>query len=201
MKLSLGILSRFNKQAIAIILLIILAALSASAIVPLWSNYITSLGGDLKNAGVAVAILSIGTAISTLILAFFESRFARYLSIFTIIGFFLLGVSYFHYIFVTSIPSLYITLVAISIANGMIWPSFNTIYQTTFEEKDGALFWAIFNLSYDLGSGIGAYVGSHMVSTSGFTTLFLVISGFAFAGFIYSVLTLPKKMELKGISL
>lgn len=183
----------WNKRALVVLFLILGATISASAIVPLWGDFLTSIGGTLKDAGTAVAILNMGTAICTAIMAFFETKYAKRLTLFTMGAFLILGVAYFGYIFVTNVTELYITLIILSIGNGMLWPTFNAIYQTTFEEENSALFWAIFNLSYDLSSALGSLIGSHMVSNFGFTMLFLVISITCFVCFFFSLFSLPKK--------
>jgi predicted MFS family arabinose efflux permease len=175
------------------LLMLMLASLDGGAIAPLWGDYIKSIGGGLQAAGIAVAILNIGAAVFTVVFSAIEVKLAKYTHFFVIFAFLLFAVFYLCYFFIDSTSKLYACLVGIALANGMVWPAFDALYQTTFEEDKASLAWGAQVTFENIGCGVGAYLGAHIANGFNFHFLFAIMFATSLIAAFFSFIGLPKK--------
>jgi len=181
------------RHMILMLLMLMLASLDGGAVAPLWGDYIKSIGGGLQAAGVAVAILNIGAAIFTVLFSAIEAKYTKYTRLFVISAFLLFALFYLGYFFIDSTTKLYICLMGIALANGMVWPAFDALYQTTFDESKASLAWGAQVTFENIGCGAGAYLGAHIANGFNFHFLFAIMFIAALIAAFFSLIGLPKQ--------
>lgn len=191
MQVKLSALKKYHHMGL-MLLMLLLITLNSGAMTPLWGSFIETIGGSLKSAGIAIAILNIGGATFTALFSFIESMFPKQNRLFVVFSFFLYALFYLGYFFITKVSMLYLCSFGIALANGFFWPAFNAIYQTTFEEDSAPLGWGIQATFYDIGIGLGAYVGVHLAHNFNFHVLFLTMFVVALAAATASFFSLPR---------
>lgn len=192
MKINLFSSIKQYHHMLLMLLMLMLASLDGGVITPLWGDYTKSIGGGLQTAGIAVAILNIGGAVFTAIFSAIEVKFVKYTRFFVICSFLLFALFYMGYFFIDSTTKLYVCLLGIALANGMIWPAFDALYQTTFDEKKASLAWGAQTTFDNIGYGAGAFIGAHIVNGFNFHFLFAIMFVAALIAALFSFIGLPK---------
>ena len=193
MKINLFSSIKQYRYMLIMLMMVLLASLNGGAIAPLWGDYIKSIGGGLQAAGTAVAILNIGGAAFTVLFSAIEVKFVKHTRFFIICSFLLFALFYMGYFFIDSTTKLYACLLGIAFANGMVWPAFDAMYQTTFEENKASLAWGAQTTFNNIGYGVGASIGAHIANGFNFHFLFAIMFTAALIAAFFSFIGLPKK--------
>lgn len=141
---------------------------------PIYALYVEDIGGTILTAGIAWSIFLISLGL----FGFVVSRFIDSFSIkkVTIITSFLHAALIFCYIFVSTVPQLYLLQFLIGIVGAINFPVWDAWFTHVQEgEKRGGSF-ALMHATNNLGRGLAALIGSSIAFLLGFKMLFLFSS-------------------------
>jgi|GEM_PF-3645892 len=161
---------------------------AGAAFSPLWAHFTNNIGGNLKTAGIALAILHVVKGATCVIAAFFQDIHKNY-KIPILISVLLSSVTWLLFVHITSKEELYIIVALMGISSGMLWPGFHVLFTHTHIQGREAFSWGIYETVYALSGGLGVIIGSHVVHHLSYQVLFIILSFMnAVAFFIFLIL-------------
>lgn len=150
--------------------------IAASAMIgPIYAILVEQIGGDLLDASLTFFIYSIVTSI-TLFLSgkLFDKR--RQGKGILALGFLIISLGYFGYLFVDTVHKLYLVQVLIGIGTAIYSPAWDSMYSTHITKKHEGTQWATWEITNQFSAAVGALVGGVVASQWGFPPLFVLMS-------------------------
>lgn len=173
----------------AYILINVMIILNAGFMMPLWSDFVKHIGGDIRTAGNAVLIFSIIIGGMTCFAGAIESRFKND-RFFMIASQALMCVGYLGYFYVQHPYQLYIVQIILGLGGAFQSPVICSLYQRCIPEGKSSHYWGIWNGLYQAGIGFGALAGAYIVHHAGYRDMFGAMFGVSLAclGFVTFVM-------------
>lgn len=169
-----------------ILLVLSLLTFASGFLVPLWSEYCHQLGGTIKSAGNAVAILSAATAITSVCLGYIQDKLKCH-KVWVVIAFFGYTVCSCGYFIIYNVYQLYLLQLLLGIFLGMRIPPLMSLYLELIKEGNRPKWWGYYNGMYSLALGLSAIAGSFIAHHLGFDVLFIAIVSIALISTILSL--------------
>lgn len=186
-----------NKNLIKLMSFMFIFAIVATAMSPLWGHYILTIGGSIKTAGTAVAILFFGRFLFSITLSSFQNRFPHYV-LYLKLGCLIMVVTWILFCFVETVHELFGVLILLSCGQAIIAPAFSTLFTKTLPKGAEATGWGIYYISVDLGNGVGAAAGGHIVNYINYNALFLIMAGVCAVAFFAAFLVPAKIPDIES---
>lgn len=173
----------------AYILINVMIILNAGFMMPLWSDFVTHIGGDIRTAGNAVLIFSIIIGGMTCFAGAIESHFNKD-------RFFMIGsqavmcVGYIAYFYVQHPYQLYMVQIILGVGGAFQSPVICSLYQRCIPQHKSSHYWGIWNGLYQAGIGLGALAGAYIVHHAGYRMMFSAMFGVSLVclGFVVFVM-------------
>ena len=180
-----------NKKLWLLLISYSLVQLAGGMVGPIYALFVKDIGGDLLDASVAYTTYSIATGLAMMVFGKMQDK-SKDKKLLMVLGFILVGCSYFYYMFVTDMWGLLIAQVAIGIGNAMYTPAHDMLYARHLDKgKDGSQ-WGTWEAMYNFAVAAGAFLGGLIAVNFGFTALFGAMGCICFCVALY-LLRLPKK--------
>lgn len=160
----------------AYILINVMIIMNAGFMMPLWSDFVKHIGGDIRTAGKAVLIFSIIIGGMTCIAGAIESRVQRD-RFFMIVSQAVMCVGYLGYFFVNHPYQLYIVQIILGVGGAFQSPVICSLYQRCIPQDKSSHYWGIWNGLYQAGIGFGALAGAYIVHHAGYRDMFGAMLG------------------------
>lgn len=158
----------------ALIVINILAVIDMGFMMPIWSNFMHYIGGDVRTAGKAILTFSIVIGVVTCFAGHIESRH-RNDALYLIASQAVMCLGYFGYLWVHSPAMLYGVQVVLGIGGAFQSPVLCALYQHYMPKDKVNLFWGVWNGFYQIAIGIGALVSAYIVHHIGFHGMFVTM--------------------------
>ena len=166
-------------------------------IMPILAVYIKEnlVGGTIVAAGIA-------TTLYLLIKAGLQIPFSRYLDkydhrrFFVILGYTIIALVPFLYIFMWHVYHLYAIQVLYGIGGALAYPAWLSLFSTHLEKHHEGYNWSMYSSSVTLGMALSAGVGAMIAQYFGFRITFLIVGLFTIFC-VCSLMYLEKKVDKK----
>ncbi len=143
-------------------------------LIPFWAVLTQKVGGDVLEAGIAVAIFNIVTGISVILLG--KTKFYKeHTQSMVFWGFLISGIGEVSYIFAHTVFALYVVQAIVGISVGVLNPAWDSLYTDDDEEDDSAGRWSFWSGGVELICGIASIIGGLVITYFGFTSLFILM--------------------------
>ena len=142
-------------------------------ITPLYSMFVSHVGGGILDAGIGFAIFSIITGL--VITATGKIKwFNENTNLIVFLGFLISGIGDFSYFFVNNIISLFFVQALIGISVGLLNPSWEAMYTENMEDGEEHEAWSMWGGGANIATGAAALLGSGIAYYFGYKAMFLV---------------------------
>lgn len=182
----------FNR-AIRILLGVNAAVLFAGAMLsPIYAIYVEKIGGSLLDASIAGGIFAFVTGVVSLISGHYTDK-VKQNELIIALGFFILGLGYFFYLFVNSVLSLFCVQVVIGFGQAISSPSYDAVYSKHLDGRKSGRQWAAWEAMAYITTAIGAIAGGIVATKFGFNAIFVIMSSLSLLSALY-IYILPRRV-------
>jgi predicted MFS family arabinose efflux permease len=176
----------------AYILINALIIVNAGFMMPLWSDFVKHIGGDIRTAGKAVLLFSMILGGVTCIAGNIESRLNKD-RFFMIASQAVMCVGYLGYFFVQHPYQLYMVQIVLGVGGAFQSPVLCSLYQKSIPKGKTSHYWGIWNGLYQIAIGIGALLGAYIVHHAGYRDMFASMFGVSIACLLFVVYVTKQK--------
>lgn len=165
-----------------------LVILSSGFMIPLWGDFVTHIGGDVRTAGKAVAAFSMAIGFFTFVAGKIESKFRKeaWFMVFTQA---IRCLAYAGYFFVAAPWHLYLVQIVLGLAGAFQAPALYSLYHHHMPKQGTPFFWGIWTGCYNISIGTGAFLSALIVHHYGFKAMFSVLLSVSLLGFLTAIYT------------
>lgn len=139
---------------------------------PIYALFVLDIGGDGLIAGASWSLYLITAGLFMLITSKQEDMSGN-AHPFLMTGYGIAALSTFMYLFVDSMPQLFLLQIVHAIGIGMLTPSLRAAYAATQDKARQAHEWALFDGGIFILQGVAALIGGTLLVTFGFESLFI----------------------------
>ena len=186
-----------SKTQTILISLLTFYTLGGNVLTPLWAHFTEHLGGDVRSAGIAVAIFFFSFGISTSIFSFMETKY-HYYKLYISFSYFILILISIAYFIIDTVNELYFIQTAVGIACALQAPAFDTIFGNGLKKGEEAKGWGLYGAVECSGIGASAFFAAQLVHYHGYPAIFsfmVLMNTFAFIASLF----LPKTLNPKRV--
>lgn len=140
---------------------------------PIYAIFVKQIGGNLLDASIASGLFSLAAGLVTLYSAKIIDR-VRNPKLFITVGYLIMGLGYFLYIFVNSITSLFLVQILIGLASAFYTPAYDLIFTKHMANTKIGKVWGSWDAISRFSVGAGAIFGGIIVSIFSFNTMFIL---------------------------
>jgi len=174
----------FNKALRILLITNGLILIAGAMLGPIFAIFAEQVGGNILEAGIAGGLFALAAGITTLISGRYADKIKRDERI-VIIGYVLMGLGFFLYIFVNSVWFLFAVQVLIGIGEAIYSPAFDALYSKHLCTTKAGREWGLWeSMNYFTAAG-GAAIGGLIAFNFGFDPLFVVMTIICFGSVIY----------------
>lgn len=178
-------MKRIFNRAIRILLITNGLVLIAGAMLgPIYALFVEEIGGDLLDASYTFGAFALAAGITTLI----SGRYADKLKeneLIVVLGYGIMGVGFFGYLFVNSIISLLIVQIILGLGEAIYAPAFDALYSKHLDGHKSGREWGAWEATDYFTTAFGAVAGGLLVTFFGFNMVFVAMGLLCFASAIY----------------
>lgn len=175
----------FFNSAIRILLCANWIILIASAMLgPIYAIFVQKVGGDLLTMSAASALYYLVGGIVTLFSGKYSDTLKERKSI-VIVGYCIMGIGFFYYLWVNSIVSLFLVQVITGLGEAIYSPAFDALYSKHLDQLNAGQQWGAYESSWYFTVAFGSLCGGCLVTLFGFSTMFVVMGLLCFASAIF----------------
>lgn len=182
----------FNKPIRTLLIGSAFMHVGAGLLAPIYAIYVKQIGGSVLDASIAAGIFSLAAGIVTLFAAKIVDRTKNNKAIVTS-GYLIMAFGYFLYIFVNSIPFLFVVQVIIGLASAFYTPAYDLLYTKHMPETKIGRIWGTWDAMDKFTVAFGAFFGGLVVTFFGFNTMFILMSLLCLSGGLYIHFGLEKE--------
>ena len=151
-----------------------LSTCSEGILMPIYAVFVQKIGGGILDAAGAVATFYIVMGLAELVI--FKQKFSHKYRLHLMVGgwiVWLIGI--FTYLFIRSVPILFVAQVLTALGNAIADPAFDAELSERTDEGIQEYEWGAFEASKDIFQGIAAIVGGLVVFAFGFNILVIAM--------------------------
>ncbi|MBI4101343.1 MAG: MFS transporter [Candidatus Nealsonbacteria bacterium] len=152
-----------------------LVLLAGAMLGPIYAVFVEEVGGDILTAGISFAIFSL--VMGTLILVFgkIEDAFLKEKELWIALGYFLMAVGFFSYLFVKSPYHLFLVQAILGLGGAIEAPAYSSVYSRHLDHKKSAFQWGAWDAIRNFAAAAGALAGAALTTVYGFNILFIIM--------------------------
>jgi len=183
----------FFNRALRVLLVTNGVILFAAAMMgPIYALFVEQIGGDILDASLTGAIFAFAAGITALISGRYADRIKEN-ELIIVLGYSMIGLGFFLYIFVDSILFLFLVQVIIGFGEAIYSPAFDALYTKHIDHHKAGLEWGAWETMNYFIYAIGAVVGGILVSLFGFDLIFLIMMSISLLSALY-IYILPRRV-------
>jgi MFS family permease len=182
----------FKRQIRILLLTDGLAMVAAAMLAPIYAIFVERIGGDLLDASLTVGIFAFFAALTS----FFAGKYADRIEeneLILVLGYGLMGIGFFLYLFINTVWQLFLIQALIGIAGAVASPAFDVLYTKHLREEKAGRTWGSWEALNYLTTAFGAVIGGLIVANFGFNVAFIFMTLLCFVSAIY-IYILPRKV-------
>lgn len=160
---------------------------------PIYALFVERIGGDLLDASVAGALFALSAGIVSLLFGKLSDE-VKHSDWVMILGYALIGLGFFLYLFVDSVLFLFVVQVLIGMGEAIYSPSFDKLYSFHLDDGKGGTEWGAWESMNYFTTAFGALVGGLIVSKFGFSAIFIIMAALCYVSASYLLLLSPKRV-------
>lgn len=157
---------------------------------PFYAVFVQHLGGSIAYAGLSWAVFSIVSGVLILLFANWELKVAHQEKLLGL-GYFIRGLVFLSYAFMTSLTQLLFTQVLWGIAAALGTPAFDAIYQAHTTKEESIVQWGGWEGVASIATGVAALLGGTLIQAFGYPGVFMGMAAVSIVLSLY-VFRLPK---------
>lgn len=190
-RLHLGAISS-NQALRALLISNSLVLISLGMLVPVYALFVTQVGGGALSAGLTAGALGLTSAVSALISGkWIDNRPPSHTRNIMAFGWAAIGLVLLFYLFVDTLPMLFLAQILFGFVKTISAPAFDTLYARHLDRKSTGQEYGMWEASFFLTAAIGAVLGGVIVNWFGFNGVFIVMAALAFIAAAY-IARLPR---------
>lgn len=174
----------FNKALRILLATNGLVLLSAAMIGPIYALFVEDVGGNLLYASLTGGVFAFAAGLTTLFAGKFADKHKRD-EILVAIGYSIMGLGFFLYIFANSIWFLFAIEIILGFSEAFYSPSFDALFSRHITRKKAGREWGAWESMNYFSIALGAAIGGIIVNKFGFNVVFIIMSTLCFASAIY----------------
>lgn len=182
----------FNKALRILLSTNTMILLAAAMLGPIYALFVEKIGGDLLDASLASALFTFTAGVVTIISGRYSDKIKEN-ELIVVSGYLIMGVGFLLYTIVNSIIFLLIVQVIIGFGEAIYSPAFDAVYSKHLSNRKSGKQWGAWESANYFTSAAGAIIGGLLVTTFGFTTMFIIMATLCFSSALYIYL-LPRKV-------
>ena len=159
---------------------------------PIYAIFVERIGGDLLDASYAFAVFAVAAGLTTLLSGKFSDK-VKNSELIVVLGYAIMGIGFFCYLFVSSIFLLLIVQVIIGLGEAIYSPAFDAVYSKHLDNHKSGQEWGAWESLNYFTTAIGAVIGGLLVTQFGFDAIFILMGSLCIASALY-ILFLPRKL-------
>lgn len=159
---------------------------------PFYAVFVQKIGGSIALIGFSWALLSIVSGVLILLFANLEIK-VKEQELLLALGYFLRGIVFLSYAFMTNLTELLFTQVLWGVAAAIGVPAFDAVYQTHTSSEEAIVQWGGWEGIAAIATGVAALAGGLLIQTFGYQMVFIGMSGVSFLLGLY-VWRLPREL-------
>jgi sugar phosphate permease len=167
-----------------------IATTSAGLLAPIYAIYVEKVGGGILETSASYALFAVVYGLLMLVMGKMTDK-VKYQELFIVAGFFISGIGYVGYLFVSSVFHLFILQAILGIAQAVMTPAHDGLYTKHLDDSKTASEWATWEAVYAISTGVSAFVGGIIVYYISFEALFIAMFMMSFSAGLY-LLLLPR---------
>lgn len=180
----------FNKATKILLITNSLILFAGGMIGPIYAFFVKEIGGTLLDASYTFGTFAFVVGIVTLISGRYADKIKEN-ELIIVLGYLILGVGFFGYIFVNSIIFLLVIQIIIGFGEAIYAPAFDAIYSKHLDKKVLGSGWGTWEAMNYFTTAIAALGGGILVTFFDFNIIFIIMSLLCFISAIY-ILFLPR---------
>lgn len=149
--------------------------LAASMLGPIYAIFVEKIGGDILVAGASFAIFSLILGIVILIMGKIEDKVLKETELWVSIGYFIIALGFFSYLFVKSPWHLFIAQAILGLGEAIESPAYSAVYSKHLDHKKRAFQWGSWDAMRNFAAAGGALVGALIAFNFNFQALFVIM--------------------------
>jgi len=182
----------FNKALRILLVTNGLILLAAAMMGPIYALFVEKIGGDLLDASLTGAIFAFAAGLTALVSGRYADKIKEN-ELIIVVGYSMIGLGFFLYLFVASIWFLFIVQIIIGFGEAIYAPAFDALYTKHIDHKKAGLEWGAWETMNYFIYGFGAALGGLLVTQFGFSILFIIMMILCLASALF-ILFLPRKV-------
>lgn len=140
---------------------------------PFYAVFVDRIGGGILDIGYTTTVFSISAGLMMILVGRISDRLNKELV--TIFGCYLYALATLGYLLVRSPWQLFLLQVVFALATACLSAPLSALFARFIQKKDEGLQWGLDNGGTMIVVGLAVFVGTFIVSTWGFTTLFITM--------------------------
>lgn len=151
---------------------------------PIYAIFVKQIGGSLLDASLASGLFSLAAGLVTLFSARIIDK-SKNGKLIIALGYGIMGLGYFLYIFVNSVTSLFLVQILIGLASAFYTPAYDLIFTKHMADTKIGKIWGSWDAMSRFSIGAGAILGGIIVSVFSFNAMFIFTALLCFMGGFY----------------
>jgi MFS family permease len=174
----------FNKALRILLLTNSMILMSAAMLGPIYAIFVEKVGGDLMDASIAGGIFSLVAGLTTVVSGRYSDKIKEN-ELIVALGYSIMGIGFFLYIWVESVIFLFIVQAIIGLGEAIYSPAFDAVYSKHLNDHKSGQQWGAWESMNYFTTAIGAIVGGVFVTVFGFKILFIIMAMLCFGSALY----------------
>ncbi|MCA9358731.1 MFS transporter [Candidatus Kaiserbacteria bacterium] len=169
-----------------------LILMSGAMLGPILAIFVKDIGGDLLDASFAAATFAIVAGVTTLLMGRWSDK-VKESELIIVVGYLLIGIAFFLFLFVDSVADLLFVQVIIGLGEAIYSPAFDSVYTKHLTDGKTGSGWGAWEAMNYFMITAGATVGGFIASRYGFDPLFIIMSVLSITAAAY-IYFLPRRV-------
>ncbi|MCA9381965.1 MFS transporter [Candidatus Dojkabacteria bacterium] len=169
-----------------------LILLSGAMLGPIYALFVKDIGGDLMDASIAGGLFALAAGLTTLISGKYSDRIKEN-ELVVALGYLLMGIGFFLYLFVHSVAFLFVVQIIIGLGEAIYSPPFDAVYSKHLDGQKAGSQWGVWESMNYFSVAVGAVLGGLIVTVFSFQALFVIIGSLCVISAVY-IYHLPRKV-------
>jgi MFS family permease len=169
-----------------------LILISGAMLGPIYALFVKEIGGDLLDASIAGSLLAFVGGITVLLTGRLSDKVKRPEFI-VALGYLVIGLGFLLYLMADSIWWIFAIQSIIGFGGALYAPAFDALYSIHLDKHSEGSEWGEWEAMNYFTSAAGALIGGFIVTTFGFSPLFIIMALLCFISSIY-IFLLSKKV-------
>lgn len=183
----------FNKALKILLATNSLILLAGAMLGPIYALFVERIGGDLLDASIAGGLFALSAGVVSLLFGRLSDKI-RHSDWVMILGYVLIGLGFFLYIFVDSVMFLFAVQILIGFGEAIYSPAFDKLYSLHLVKGKGGTIWGAWESMNYFTTAFGALAGGLIVTRFGFNAIFAIMAVLCYVSAGYLWLMSPKRI-------